>query len=76
MGVRKMINKCMIDKLLEMPDDKMLMMLKVVMSSAGIDMSGKKFDEKSIRKLRALLSEITDSDIDRISSLVDIYKNG
>ena len=71
-----MINKCMIDKLLEMPDDKMLMMLKVVMSSAGIDMSGKKFDEKSIRKLRALLSEITDSDIDRISSLVDIYKNG
>ncbi len=71
-----MINKCMIDKLLEMPDDKMLMMLKVVMSSAGIDMSGKKFDEKSIRKLRALLSEIRDSDIDRISSLVDIYKNG
>ena len=71
-----MINKCMIDKLLEMPDDKMLMMLKVVMSSAGIDMSGKKFDEKSIRKLRALLSEVTDSDIDRISSLVDIYKNG
>ena len=66
----------MIDKLLEMPDDKMLMMLKVVMSSAGIDMSGKKFDEKSIRKLRALLSEIRDSDIDRISSLVDIYKNG
>lgn len=71
-----MINKSMIDKLLEMPDDKMLMMLKVVMSSAGIDMSGKKFDEKSIRKIRALLSEITDSDIDRISSLVDIYKNG
>ena len=71
-----MINKSMIDTLLEMPDDKMLMMLKVVMSSAGIDMSGKKFDEKSIRKIRALLSEITDSDIDRISSLVDIYKNG
>ena len=65
-----------IDKMLEMPDDKLLAMLKLLMGSAGIDMGSKKIDEKSVRKIRALLSEITDEDIDRIVYLTGVYKSG
>lgn len=71
-----MINKSTIDKMLEMPDDKLLSMLKLLMGSAGIDMGSKKIDEKSVRKIRALLGEITDEDIDRIVYLTGVYKSG
>ncbi len=74
-----MLNKAMIDRMLEMPDDKLLMMLKIVMSGSGLDASGKgmnKIDEKSLRKLRCVLAEVTDSDIERVSRLTEVYKNG
>ena len=71
-----MINKSNIEKMLDMPDDKLLMMLKLVMGSAGIDLGSKKIDEKTVRKIRALLREITDEDIDRITYLSGVYKSG
>lgn len=75
-----MITKSLIDKMLEMPDDKLLVMLKIVLSSSGFgDAHGKntgKIDEKTLRKLRRVLAEITDDDIDRITYLTDVYKNG
>lgn len=71
-----MINKSMIDKMLGMPDDKLLSMLKLLLSTAGVDLSGKRFDEKSVKKIRALLSEITDDDIGRVTYLLDRYRTG
>lgn len=71
-----MINKGNIEKMLEMPDDKLCMMLRVVLSGMGVDISDKKIDEKSVRKIRALLEEITDEDIERITFLVNRYKHG
>lgn len=71
-----MINKAMIDKMLEMPDDRLLAMLRIVMSSSGIDLGGKTPDAKTIRKIRALLREITDDDIERVTYLADRYKHG
>ncbi len=71
-----MFNRSMIDKMLEMPDDKMLVMLKIILSSTGIDVPSKKLDERTVRKIRALLSEVTDDDIGRVMYLADIYKNG
>ncbi len=74
-----MINKSVIDKMLEMPDDKLLVMLKIVMSSSGVNVSGKQMsqiDEKTLHKIRNVLKEVTDDDIERITYLVDIYKNG
>ena len=74
-----MLNKALIDKMLEMPDDKLLMMLKIVMSGSGLDTSGKgmnKIDEKNLRKLRCVLAEVTDRDIERVSRLTEVYKNG
>lgn len=74
-----MITKALIDKMLEMPDDKLLVMLKIVLSGSGIETSGKgmsKIDEKTLRKLRRVLAEITDSDIERVTYLTEVYKNG
>ena len=71
-----MLNKAMINKMLEMPDERLTSMLKIVLSASGIDLGGKKLDEKTVRRLRTLLSEVTDSDIERAAYLIDKYKRG
>lgn len=71
-----MINKAMIDKMLEMPDDKLVTMLKMVLASTGVDISSKPIDKKTVGKIRALLTEITDEDLSRVFYLADRFKNG
>lgn len=68
-----MLNKNAIEKMLEMPDDKFIMMLNLVLGSAGIDMGSKKIDGKTVKKIRALLKEVTDGDIARLTYLVGVY---
>ena len=68
-----MLNKNAIEKMLEMPDDKFIMMLNLVLGSAGIDMGSKKIDGKAVKKIRALLKEVTDDDIARLTYLVGVY---
>lgn len=71
-----MLNKAAINKLLEMPDDRLLAMLKIILSGTGMDLGGKKVDEKTVKRIRALLSEVTDEDIGRFTELAERYKNG
>ena len=71
-----MINRKSIDKLLEMPDDRLMTMLKLLLGSTGVDVSGKKFDESTIRKIRAVLEEVTDEDLERIDVLMKRYREG
>ena len=71
-----MINKAGINKMLEMSDDKLVSMLKLVMSASGIETGGKRFDEQTVRRLRAVLREVTDEDIARAMYLMDKYKRG
>lgn len=74
-----MITKALIDKMLEMPDDKLLVMLKIVLSGSEIGKAGRNMnniDEKTLRKLRGVLAEITDDDIGRIARLTEVYQNG
>ena len=68
-----MLNKNAIEKMLMMPDDKFIMMLNLVLGSAGIDMGSKKIDGKTVKKIRALLKEVTDDDIARLTYLVGVY---
>ena len=68
-----MLNKNAIEKMLEMPDDKFIMMLNLVLGSAGIDMGSKKIDGKTVKKIRALLKEVTDDDIARLTYMVGVY---
>ncbi len=69
-----MLNRAVIDKMLSMTDDKLIMMLKLVMGGAGVEMGDKRIDEKSIKKIRAILTEISDDDISRITYLMSVYK--
>ena len=74
-----MITKALIDKMLEMPDDKLLVMLKIVLSGSEIGKAGRNMnniDEKTLRKLRGVLAEITDDDIGCIARLTEVYQNG
>ena len=74
-----MINKSLIDKLLEMPDDKLLVTLRIILSSSGVETSGKnlsKLDQATIRKVRRVLAEVTDADIERVNHLTEVYKKG
>lgn len=68
-----MLNKNAIEKMLEMPDDKFIMMLNLVLGSAEIDMGSKKIDGKTVKKIRALLKEVTDDDVARLTYLVGVY---
>ena len=59
-----------------MPDDKLITMLRIVLSGTGVDIPAKKVDAKTVSKIRAVLSEVTDDDIERVMYLADRYKNG
>ena len=71
-----MITKKTIDQMLSLPDDKMAAMLKLVLTTAGADPSGLKFDERTVRRLRAVLGELTDADLSRISALTERWRTG
>ncbi len=71
-----MLTKKTIDRMLEMPDDRLAAMLKLTLSAAGADTSRFDPDPKTVRKLRALLREVTDADLDRVSVLMYLYRRG
>ena len=71
-----MLTKKTIDRMLEMPDDRLAAMLKLTLSAAGADTSRLNLDPASVRKLRAMLREVTDADLERVSVLLDLYRRG
>jgi len=71
-----MMDSGAIQKMLDLPDDKLMMMLQLVLSGAGIKLPSGKIDASSVRKIRALLGEITDDDIARLTYLMECYRKG
>ena len=71
-----MLTKKNIDKMLEMPDDRLTAMLKLTLAAAGADVSRLNPDPKTVRKLRALLGGVTDADLERVSVLTELYRRG
>ena len=71
-----MLTKKTIDRMLEMPDDRLAAMLKLTLAAAGADTSQLRLDQKTVRKLRAVLGEVTDADLDRASALMERYRRG
>lgn len=68
------IDKKTITSLLSLPDDKLLQMIKLITGSIGADTSGIKIKPETMSGLRALLSEVTDADLERAGELIEIYK--
>ena len=71
-----MLTKKNIDKMLELPDDRLAAMLKLTAAASGADTSNMKLDAKTVRKIRAVLSEVTDADLERASVLLERYRKG
>ncbi len=71
-----MLNKQVIDTLLALPDDRFASMLKMILSASGVNMDGKPMDAATVKKIRALLTEVTDEDLGRITQLIARYQNG
>ena len=69
-----MLTKKNIDKLLEMPDDRMGAALKLMLTTLGLE--NVRMDEKSVRRLRAVLTEVTDADLERAAVLAERYRRG
>jgi hypothetical protein len=69
------IDKKTLDMLQSLDDDKLWKMFKLISSGAGIDLPAEKRPE-DMSKLRAVISNLTQGDIDRASEILDIYKKG
>ena len=69
------IDKKIIDNMLALPDEKLWQMLKVLMVANGANVSDKTMNPASMRKLRAVLSAVTEYDIERVTTLMDLYKS-
>ena len=71
-----MLTKKNIDKMLEMPDDRLGSMIRLTLAAAGADTSNLKLDETAIRRIRAVLTEVTDADLERAAILMERYRTG
>ncbi|MBR6808562.1 MAG: hypothetical protein IKM46_09350 [Clostridia bacterium] len=67
------IDKKTLDSLLSLPDDKLIMMLRVI---SGGEFPKKAPDDATISGLRQMLGAVTDADLLRASELIGIYKKG
>lgn len=67
-----MLDKKMIDQLLMLPDDQLLQMVQLLGGGKLVDRS---MGAETMRRVRAVLTEITDGDLDRIGTLMAVYQN-
>ena len=68
-----MIDKKTLDALLNLPDDKLMQMLKI---AVGGDIPIKDVSPSTVAGLRDVLGKVTNEDISRAIELLSIYKNG
>lgn len=66
------LDKKMLDQLLTLPDEQLLQMIQLLGGGSG---SIKPPDETKMRRIRAVLCEITDEDLRRIATLATVYQN-
>ncbi len=71
-----MLDKRSVDLLLTLDDAKLSMIIKKLMSDAGIDHSAVRLGPTELSGIRAALSSATDGDIARALELIQSYKNG
>ncbi len=63
-----------VDMLAGMPDEKLGALAALLASSKGLTRGGG-LRPDSARKLKEVMRNLSDEDIERISELIDIYKN-
>lgn len=66
------IDKRTIESLLQLPDDKLIMMIRAI---SGGEFPKNEPDAKSVAGLRTVLSKVTDADVERALQLISLYKS-
>ena len=70
------LDKRSVDLLLTLDDAKLAMIIRKLMTDAGVDASAISLGTKELSGIRAALSSATDGDIARALELIQRYKNG
>ncbi len=68
------LDKRMLDQMLSLPDEKLWQMFQLFAMGSGMKVGDKAPDPLNMRKLRAVLGSVTDSDITRVMELIGLYK--
>lgn len=71
-----MLDKRSIDMLLTLDDKRLALVIKRIMSDAGVDTSAISLGQSELAGIRAALSGATDGDLARAAELIQSYKNG
>ncbi len=69
------LDKAMLSQMLSLPDDKLWQMVQLISAGGGMKLGEKGPSPETMTKLRAVLGEVTDADIDRVLTLIGVYKN-
>lgn len=71
-----MVDKKMIDQLLQLPDEQLLQMVQFLMPGKVLgNVPGKLPSAVTMRRIRAVLTALTDGDLGRIAALMAVYQN-
>ena len=68
-----MLTKKNIDKMLEMPDDRLGSMIRLTLAAAGADTSNLKLDETAIRRIRAAGNVLLTKKINKPMKFVNLW---
>ena len=71
-----MLTKSNIEALMMLEDERMISMIRMMLSGVGIEMKNKMLEKRNAVKLRAFLSAVGDEDLNRLGELIEIYKHG
>ncbi|MDD6094133.1 MAG: hypothetical protein PUC29_00090 [Clostridia bacterium] len=69
------INKKQMEMLTSLPDDALRKIIRSLGSSSGFDLSGMEITSSELDRLRAVLREMDESDIDRAAQILKNSKN-
>lgn len=70
------LDKRSIDMLLTLDDKRLSLVIKKIMSDAGVDASRISLGQSDLAGIRAALASATDGDLTRAAELIQSYKNG
>lgn len=71
-----MVDKKMIDQLLQLPDEQLLQMVQLLRpGKVPGNVPGKLPSAVTMRRIRAVLTALTDGDLGRIAALMTVYQN-
>lgn len=71
-----MVDKQMIDQLLQLPDEQLLQMVQLLRpGKVPGNVPGKLPSAVTMRRIRAVLTALTDGDLGRIAALMAVYQN-